>query len=128
KLHGVDIILAGGSHTRAGDGTPPPAAFPGHDANYAREYPILTTGNDGKPIAIVVTDNEYTYLGRLVVDFDDNGVIVTNSLTSNAGINGTYASTTANVAAAWGVSESQLATTAFADGTKGDKVRDMTDA
>ena len=43
-------------------------------------------------------------------------------------INGAYASTEENVAEAWGVDVDDLDTTAFADGTKGDEVSDLTDA
>lgn len=125
-LSGVDIILAAGSNTRLGDATDVPVAFPGHAPDFANTYPILTAGADGKSTLIVNTDNEYTYLGRLVVQFDANGEIITGSL--NPGINGAYAATTANVAAAWGVTEAELATTAFAEGTKGEQVADITEA
>ncbi len=128
KLRGVDIILAAGSNTRLGDANDTAVAFPGHAANFQGPYPISTTGADGKTTLIVNTDNEYTYLGRLVVDFDQAGNIITDSLAANSSINGAYASTTANVAAAWGVTESALATTAFAAGTKGAAVTSITNA
>lgn len=127
-LRGVDIILAAGSNTRLGDANDTAVAFPGHSASFQGTYPIQTTGADGRPVVIVNTDNEYTYLGRLVVDFDANGEIITNSLTANTAINGAYASTAENVAAAWGTTVENLATTAFADGTRGDRVRDITTA
>ncbi len=127
-LNGVDIILSAGSNTRLGDADDVPVAFPGHAANFAGTYPLVTAGTDGKPTLIVNTDNEYTYLGRLVVDFDAAGDIIVSNLAGLTAINGAYASTTANVAAAWGVSEANLATTAFADGTKGEEVQDLTDA
>ena len=38
---------------------------------------------DGKTTLIVNTDGEYTYLGRLVVDFDANGEIVVDNLDDN---------------------------------------------
>jgi 2',3'-cyclic-nucleotide 2'-phosphodiesterase (5'-nucleotidase family)/Ca2+-binding RTX toxin-like protein len=127
-LSGVDIIMAAGSNTRLSDGTPPLVTFPGHAATAAGTYPLVTAGADGKTTLIVNTDNEYTYLGRLIVDFDANGDIVLDSLTANAGINGAYASTSANVASAWGVAEADLATTAFATGTRGGAVKQLTDA
>ena len=40
----------------------------------------MTEGADGKTTLIVNTDSEYTYLGRLVVEFDENGDIVTDKL------------------------------------------------
>jgi len=127
-LEGVDIILAAGSNTRLGDADDVAAAFPGHDPDFAGTYPIQTTGADGKTTVIVNTDNEYTYLGRLVVDFDENGEIISESLIENVSINGAYAATDENVAEAWDVSVEELETTAFAEGTRGDAVRDLTDA
>ncbi|MEB3304576.1 MAG: 5'-nucleotidase C-terminal domain-containing protein, partial [Cyanobacteriota bacterium] len=125
-LNGVDIILAGGSNTRLGDANDVPAIFNGHSANFAGPYPIVTNGADGGTTLIVNTDNEYTYLGRLVVDFTDAGEIVLGSL--DTVINGAYAATDAAVAAAWNVAEADLATTAFAAGTKGAKVAQLTGA
>jgi 2',3'-cyclic-nucleotide 2'-phosphodiesterase (5'-nucleotidase family) len=125
-LSGVDIILAAGSNTRLGDANDDAVTFPGHAADFANTYPIVTTGADGGTTLIVNTDNEYTYLGRLVLEFDADGNIITDSLDDT--INGAYASTTANVAEAWGVAEADLATTAFAEGTKGEQVADITEA
>jgi len=125
-LRGVDIILAGGSNTRLGDSNDQAVAFPGHAANFADAYPLLTQGSDGAPTLIVNTDNEYTYLGRLVVDFDAQGRVIPGSVDPQ--ISGAYAATAANVAKAWNVSEAQLTTTAFADGTKAENVQDLTDA
>jgi 2',3'-cyclic-nucleotide 2'-phosphodiesterase (5'-nucleotidase family) len=125
-LRGVDIILAGGSNTRLGDSNDQAVAFPGHGANFADAYPLVTQGADGAPTLIVNTDNEYTYLGRLVVDFDAQGRIIPGSV--DPLVSGAYAATAANVAKAWDVSEAQLSTTAFADGTKAENVQDLTDA
>ncbi|PZV02912.1 MAG: alkaline phosphatase [Cyanobium sp.] len=125
-LRGVDIILAAGSNTRLGDETDQAVLFPGHAADFANTYPIVATGADGGTTLIVNTDNEYTYLGRLVVDFDEAGKIIVESLDKD--INGAYASTTENVAAAWGVDAADLATTAFAEGTKGEQVAEITEA
>ena len=125
-LRGVDIILAAGSNTRLGDSNDQAAAFAGHDANFANTYPIVTQGADGGTTLIVNTDNEYTYLGRLVVDFDAQGRIIPASV--DPLVSGAYAATAANVAKAWNVSEANLATTAFADGTKAENVQDLTDA
>ncbi|MFN7740004.1 MAG: 5'-nucleotidase C-terminal domain-containing protein, partial [Cyanobacteriota bacterium] len=125
-LRGVDIILAGGSNSRLGDSNDQAVAFPGHAANFVDTYPLVTQGADGAPTLIVNTDNEYTYLGRLVVDFDSQGRIIPGSV--DPLVSGAYAATPANVAKAWNVSEAQLATTAFADGTKAENVQDLTDA
>ena len=125
-LRGVDIILAGGSNTRLGDSNDLAVAFPGHTGNFADTYPLLATGADGGTTLIVNTDNEYTYLGRLVVDFDAQGRIIPSSI--DPLVSGAYAATAANVAKAWNVTEAELATTAFADGTKAENVQDLTDA
>jgi 2',3'-cyclic-nucleotide 2'-phosphodiesterase (5'-nucleotidase family) len=125
-LTGVDIILAAGSNTRLGDSNDQAVAFPGHAANFADVYPIVTQGADGVPTLIVNTDNEYTYLGRLVVDFDAQGRILPSSV--DPLISGAYAATAASVANAWNVSEANLSTTAFAEGSKGENVQDLTDA
>ncbi len=125
-LKGVDIILAAGSNTRLGDSNDLAVAFPGHAADFADKYPIITKGLDNVTTLIVNTDNEYTYLGRLVVDFDSNGVI--NPASIDPLISGAYAATAANAAKAWGVTEAELTTTAFAEGTKAENVQDLTDA
>ena len=125
-LRGVDIILSAGSNTRLGDSSDQAVAFPGHEANFADAYPLVATGADGGTTLIVNTDNEYTYLGRLVVDFDAQGRIIPTSV--DPLVSGAYAATAANVAKAWTVTEAELATTAFADGTKAENVQDLTDA
>lgn len=131
-LEGVDIILAAGSNTRLGDENDQAVAFPGHAADFANTYPIVATGKDGGKTLIVNTDNEYTYLGRLVVDFDADGNILVDQLDTT--VNGAYAATVDNVAAAWNIdpatvdSIDDLASTAFAEGTKGERVKEITDA
>lgn len=84
-LRGVDIILAGGSDTisaddqdrlRAGDTAEQP-------------YPKVVTDADGNPTAILSTDGEYSYVGRLVVEFDDDGIIDPDSVDPT--VSGAYA-------------------------------------
>lgn len=128
KLSGVDIVIAAGSNTRMGDASDKAVALGGHSAVFAETYPFMATDKNGSTTLVVSTDNEYTYLGRMVVDFDEAGKLITTSLAANAAVNGAYAATDANVAAAWGVAESALATTAFATGTRGGKVKTLTDA
>ncbi len=125
-LHGVDIILAAGSNTRLGDENDVPVEFPGHAADFAGTYPLVTTGADGGTTLIVNTDNEFTYLGRLAVDFDAEGRIIVDNLDTT--INGAIAATAENVADAWGVSVEDLDSTAFAEGTKGAAVAEITEA
>ncbi|MFM9967678.1 MAG: choice-of-anchor I family protein [Burkholderiales bacterium] len=128
KLSGVDIILSGGSNTRLGDANDDAVAFPGHSAQFADTYPLVIRDKDGNNTLIVNTDNEYTYLGRLVVDFDVNGRIIVDSIQANSEINGAYAATAENVAQAWGITAADLDTTAFANGTRGANVKLLTDA
>ncbi|MGX5735209.1 ExeM/NucH family extracellular endonuclease [Bosea thiooxidans] len=127
-LKGVDIILAAGSNTRLGDADDEAHAFPGHDADFAGTYPLVIEDAEGGNTLIVNTDNEYTYLGRLKVDFDADGNILVDNLVQDASINGAYAATEENVAEAWDTTVEDLDDTAFAQGTKGDLVRDLTDA
>jgi len=103
-LTGVDVMVAGGSHERMGDATDIAVGFNGHSADFiADKYPIVTKGKDGKPTLIVTTDTEYTYLGRLVVDFNAAGELLTENLST--AINGAYASTEANLKAAYASTE-----------------------
>jgi 2',3'-cyclic-nucleotide 2'-phosphodiesterase (5'-nucleotidase family) len=127
-LKGVDIILAAGSNTRLGDADDVAVAFPGHAGRLRRHLPAARHRREGGTTLIVNTDNEYTYLGRLKVDFDAQGRIIVGNLDADAAINGAYASTAENVAAAWGTTTGNLATTAFAEGTKGGAVEKLTDA
>lgn len=121
-LTGVDIILAAGSNTRLGDANDVAAEFPGHAATFADGYPLITAGADGSPTLIVNTDNEYTYLGRLVVEFDDSGVLDISALDDT--INGAYASTQEVLAQVYGEDIAE----AFAEGSIGDRVSEITQA
>ena len=72
----VDIIIAGGSNTLLADETD--RLHPGDTVE--RPYPILTQSATNEPIAIVGTDGNYRYVGRLVVDFDEAGVLISESI------------------------------------------------
>lgn len=93
RLHDVDIIVAGGSDTLLSDPTDP---LREGDVSQGT-YPYLTTDADGNPIAVVNTDGNYKYVGRLVVDFDMDGHIVPDSIDEN--VSGAYATDDAGVAA-----------------------------
>ena len=84
-LNGVDIIVAGGSDTRLSDAQD--RLRPGDTSD--GDYPVEVTGGDGNPTLIVSTDGEYSYVGRLVVTFDDNGVIDSSSVDEN--VSGAFA-------------------------------------
>jgi 2',3'-cyclic-nucleotide 2'-phosphodiesterase (5'-nucleotidase family) len=93
RLRHVDIIAGGGSNTRL---------FDSNDTARAGDstqgvYPIIKTGADGKPVAVVNTDGNYKYLGRLVLDFDAAGVIIPGSY--DATVSGAYRTDAAGLAA-----------------------------
>ena len=92
ELSGVDIIMAGGSNTLLADGTDRLRA--GDQAE--GPYPILETDADGNPVAVINTDGNYKYVGRLVVQFDDDGVIIPDSIDPN--VSGAYATDEQGVA------------------------------
>jgi 2',3'-cyclic-nucleotide 2'-phosphodiesterase (5'-nucleotidase family) len=93
RLRHVDIIAAGGSNTRLFDSND--QARPGDSSQGV--YPIIKTDADGKPVAVVNTDGNYKYLGRLVLDFDANGTIIPDSY--NPAISGAYRTDAAGLAA-----------------------------
>ncbi|QGJ70231.1 Bifunctional metallophosphatase/5'-nucleotidase [Planctomycetales bacterium 10988] len=116
-LNGVDIIVAGGSDTLLADGTD--VLRPGDTAD--GPYPILTTNMEGNDVAIVSTDGEYSYVGRLVVEFDASGNLIPGSIDMNQ--SGAYATTDAVVTSLWG-----NLVDPFAEGTKGGEVAKLTAA
>lgn len=118
-LDGVDIIIAGGSNTLLADDTD--ALRDGDTA--AGGYPFVTTDLGGNPVAIVSTDGEYSYVGRLVVTFDDNGVLMVDSI--DAAESGIYATDEAGVLAVTGEATVENAINAS---TQADIVRDLTQA
>ena len=85
QLRDVDIIISGGSNTLLADDTD--RLREGDVAN--RPYPILTNSMTNEPIAIVGTDGNYRYVGRLVVGFDEVGVLLPESI--DAEISGAFA-------------------------------------
>lgn len=93
RLRHVDIIVAGGSNTRLFDGDD--VTRPGDSVQ--GPYPIVKAGADGRPVAVVNTDGNYKYLGRLVLDFDASGVIIPASYDPT--ISGAFRTDAAGVAA-----------------------------
>ncbi len=86
KLSDVDIIVAGGSNTLLADSND--RLRSGDTASDT--YPLKLSSKSSEPILVVNTDGDYSYLGRLVVDFDKDGLIIDELLDSE--INGVYAS------------------------------------
>ncbi|MEA5415713.1 esterase-like activity of phytase family protein [Synechococcus sp. BA-132 BA5] len=93
RLRHVDIIAGGGSNTRLFDSND--TARPGDSVQ--GPYPIIKTDADGKPVAVVNTDGNYKYLGRLVLEFDAAGVIIPGSY--DATVSGAYRTDAAGLAA-----------------------------
>ena len=83
-LNGVDIIVAGGSNTILADDND--RLRPGDEA--ADTYPLRFDSPTGEPVLVVNTDADYRYLGRLIVGFDDEGVLMPGSLDPST--NGAY--------------------------------------
>ena len=113
-LRNVDIIISGGNHAFTADGND--RLTPGHVAT--ERYPIMTTNNNGQPLAILNTTSEWKYVGRFVCDFDTAGVLLPNLLDSV--VNGAYVADTAMVTSLWGTYSA-----AFIAGTKGANVRTL---
>lgn len=117
KLSGVDIILSAGSDAIFADQTD---TLKEGDVANVPSYPLIHTGADGNPIVQVNTDGQYHYLGRLVVDFNENGVVQTDSI--DAAESGAYATTDAVVQGLYGNNDP------YAQGTKAGLVKQLADA
>lgn len=117
-LRGVDIIVGGGSNTRLLDDEDTPR---GTDVAQG-PYPIVTKGADGGDVVIVNTDGNYTYVGRLVVEFDQGGNLVVASI--DPSVSGGFATDERGVLAVTGAPD--LAT-AIANSTKGSQVKALVD-
>ncbi len=117
-LSGVDVVIAGGSDTLQADDTD--VLRNGDTA--AEDYPFETTNKDGDPAVIVSTDGEYSYVGRLVVDFDSEGKVILDSIDEN--VSGAYATNESGLNTVYG----DDADDAFAEGSKGEQVQALTNA
>jgi len=116
-LSGVDIVLAGGSDKILADQTD--RLRSGDEAEDS--YPFVSQNLDGEPALIVSTDGEYSYVGRLVVGFDENGVVLLSSLSE--GVNGIYATDDEMIAQVY-----EDPSMAFAENSKGELVSRLTNA
>ena len=84
-LSDVDIIIAGGSDRLLADSDDRLRA--GDTAE--DDYPLFRSDINGEDILIISSDSQYRYLGRLAVEFDEQGKIITESL--NSAENGAFA-------------------------------------
>lgn len=85
RLENIDIIVGGGSNTRLFDETD--YVRPGDSDHGA--YPQFFTNAGGTQTALVNTDGSYKYVGRLVIDFDEDGNIIAESYDET--VSGAYA-------------------------------------
>lgn len=117
-LDGVDIVIAGGSNSLLADQEDQDRGlFPGAGEPYDT-YPIVTQDASGNDVVVVNTDGGWRYVAELVVEFDEQGRVVADSIDENS--SGIYASTDEQVEALWGDLVS-----AFAEGTKGSIANDL---
>ncbi len=93
KLRDVDVIIAGGSHTLLANPDDPLRAG---DTSRG-SYPIQLTSASGQPTLVVNTASNWEYVGRLVTDFDANGII-----TNINEVTGAYATDDRGVDAVYG--------------------------
>jgi 5'-nucleotidase len=73
-LRGVDIMVAGGGDellANAGD-----LLLPGDVEHIYGPYPLVAEDAEGSSVPVVVAPGRYTYVGRLIVEFDQDGTIV----------------------------------------------------
>lgn len=120
-LDGVDIVIAGGSNSLLADQEDQDRGlFPGAGEPYDT-YPIVTQDASGNDVVVVNTDGGWRYVAELVVEFDEQGRVLVDSIDENT--SGVYASTDEQVEALWGDLES-----AFAEGTKGETASDLVNA
>lgn len=85
RLKGVDIIVGGGSGTLMADADD--LLREGDRALH--NYPLVFQSPEGEPTLVVNTGPDYSYLGRLVVDFDPGGKIL-NPLKLDSSLKGSY--------------------------------------
>ncbi|WP_372372843.1 DUF4214 domain-containing protein [Vreelandella venusta] len=117
-LDGVDIVIAGGSNSLLADQEDQDRGlFPGAGEPYDT-YPIVTQDASGNDVVVVNTDGGWRYVAELVVEFDEQGRVVADSIDENS--SGIYASTDEQLEALWGDLVS-----AFAEGTKGSIANDL---
>ena len=72
-LRGVDVLIAGGGDellANAGN-----LLLPGDEEEIFGPYPLLVPDADGRNVPVGVAPGRYTYVGRLIVEFDASGVV-----------------------------------------------------
>ncbi|NJL97622.1 MAG: bifunctional metallophosphatase/5'-nucleotidase [Synechococcaceae cyanobacterium SM2_3_2] len=72
-LQDVDIIVAGGSDTLLAN--PSNRILTQFGKSPSGLYPLLFNSATNEPVALVNTDREYRYVGRLIASFDEDGIL-----------------------------------------------------
>ena len=80
SINGVDIFVAGGGDNLLGNASNSYLVRQDRDGNDVVDspeepYPFVTTSPAGEPVVVVATDGSYNYVGRLVVSFDEDGLV-----------------------------------------------------
>jgi 2',3'-cyclic-nucleotide 2'-phosphodiesterase (5'-nucleotidase family) len=102
RLKNVDIIVGGGSNTLLSDSTD---RLRTGDVSQG-VYPILKVDKMGQNVAVVNTDGNYQYVGRLVADFDDDGNLIPSSIDPT--ISGAYATDEQGVLDVGGIADPEV--------------------
>lgn len=74
QLSGVDVAIAGGGSELLAN--PDDLLVPGDEGEVFGPYPLFVNNADGNPVPVVTTNGDYKYVGKLVVEFDDQGDLV----------------------------------------------------
>jgi 5'-nucleotidase len=74
ELRGVDIAVAGGGDELLAN--PDDLLVPGDEDEVFGSYPEIATDADGREVVVVTTSGSYRYVGRLIVDFDPDGEVI----------------------------------------------------
>jgi 5'-nucleotidase len=73
QLSGIDVIVGGGGHELLADAGDP--LVPNGVTPYG-SYPLTPIDADGEVVPVVTTNALYTYVGRLVLNFDADGELL----------------------------------------------------
>ncbi len=73
RLSGVDVIVGGGGHELLAD---PGDALVPNGVKVVGSYPLDVADSTGSIVPVVTTAALYTYVGRLVVNFDEEGELL----------------------------------------------------
>ena len=75
QLSGIDVMIAGGGDELLANADD--LLLPSDDpSDIFGPYPIVATNADGDSVPVVTTSGQYGYLGKLVVEFDEDGDVV----------------------------------------------------